>query len=352
MPRGSGGSPSSHGGGSSRMHSSGGGRSSRGYSGGSGYSRSGRGAGYSRSGGSSGYGSGRSARRVGYVPPPPVVGGRYYGRRRYGTPFFRVGCVPWAVTVVIFLTVMLIAGVNSCGSRSEEPAPGSEISQSTMEREKISGTKSVGVWYEEHTSERWIHNTSTLKDGLQYFYSKTGVQPYVVITESVPGVTGTPTDTEFTDYLRGVYDGVMPDGGHIVVGVYSDEYTDDYGIGCYAGSAAEAVMDPEAQDILIDYLEYYYEREDYGNEEFLSAAFRDTADKIMTVDKVKRSATAKIVVAVCAVVLVAVVLAFILRYRKLKAREAAENARILESDIDAPDDPLKEKYGVDDDVPR
>lgn len=224
-----------------------------------------------------------------------------------------------------------------------------------MERHPIAASqcKEIGDWYEDNMSDKWIHNSSTLICGLDHFYDKTGVQPYVVIVESIDGVDGCPTDTEFTNYLKDVYDDKMPDGGHLVIGVFdnstfnADDY--DWGFGCYAGKDAESVMDSEAREILIDYLEYYYTMDDLSDEEFLANAISDTGDKIMTVDKIRSSNVKTIVIVLVSLAVVIVVAVFLIRRKKLKAEQAKADAAILNADIGSlsDSDTLKDKYDVE-----
>lgn len=308
---------SSRGGGSSRTHYGGNAGSRGGYS--SGRSSS------SSSGGGSGY------RR--FSPSRT-----YYGRRPSGCSV--VAAVLVIVLVIFVLLFQSCTGVFGNGETSD-------ITSSTLERSKLpsSQCKQISGWYEDHMSQRWIYNENVLIKGMKSFYSKTGVQPYLVLIEDVDG-NSHPTDTELTNYLADVYDDVMPDGGHLVVGLLEGS-PGDYAIGCYAGFAAESVMDNEAKEILLDYLDYYYVS-DMDDEEYFSKVFEMTADKIMTVDKIKSAVWGKVVIVALIVAGVIAVGIVIVRRHKHKADRARADADILNSNLgnSNSNDPLKDKYDV------
>ena len=201
--------------------------------------------------------------------------------------------------------------------------------------------------------ERWIYNESTLINGMKTFYQKTGVQPYLVLMPSVNG-NKYPTDTELTNYLATVYDNVMPDGGHLVVG-FLEGNSGDYAIGCYAGLAAETVMDNEAQDILLDYLEYYYES-DLEDEAYFATVFEKTAEKIMHVDEVtaasRNGMVTTIVIIVGLIAIGIIITVAVVKTRRAKAEQAKADAQILNTSLEdltsagMGEQSLKDKYGV------
>ena len=225
---------------------------------------------------------------------------------------------------------------------------GSNIRKSTMERSALpsSQCERISDWYDDRMPDRWIYNESVLLTGMKYFYEKTGVQPYLVIVDNVNG-NKYPTDTQFVNYLADVYDDVMPDGGHLVVG-FLEGNTNDYAIACYAGKDAESVMDEEAREILLDYLDHYY-TSDLDDEAYFSTVFTRTADKIMTVDTIKSAVWGKVLIVFLVVGGIAIVGVVIVKRRKHKAEQAKADAEILKTDLSGNpngSDPLKDKYNV------
>ena len=64
---------------------------------------------------------------------------------------------------------------------------------------------------------------------------------------------------------------------------YLDLQNESYTTWYVCGSQAKAVIDDEAADIILDYLDKYYYYESLSEEEYLSKSFGDAADRIMDV---------------------------------------------------------------------
>lgn len=252
-----------------------------------------------------------------------------------------MGCSSVLAVLIILIIMLIMIGVSTCSFR------GSQVRESTVERTKLpaSDCKAIGEWYEDHMSPSWIHNERELIDGLRTFYSKTGVQPYLVLLPDVDG-DKYPSDTEIVNKLQEIYDEIMPDGGHVIVG-FVEGVENEYGMGVYAGAKAETVMDAEAREILMDYLDYYY-TSDLEDEEYFATAFEKTAEKIMKIDEIKSQSTAKVVIVIGVVLIVIVTAVAVVRSKKYKAEQAKADAEILNSDLSGASDtdPLKEKYNV------
>ena len=331
-----------HGGGSSRTHYGGGG--SRGFGGGRG------------SGGRAPGGKGPGGKGPG--GPRPGPGGPFWGprphrtyiftgpRRAYGPGCTSVGCAPTLLLVIVLILILVVFASVSQG-RSE-----GDVRASTVERTKLAASdcRLIDDWFEDNMSPKWVFNDRELIKGLRAFYEKTGVQPYLILLPNIDGDVY-PTQTEIENELKARYDALMPDGGHVIIG-FVEGVPSEYAIGVYAGAKAEVVMDAEAREILMDYLDYYYTDDDLDTEAYFVTAFERTAEKIMKIDEIKSQSTAKIVITVGVVVLVIVIAVAIVRYRKHKADQAKADAEILNSDLSDPsktdpDEDLKDKYGVD-----
>ena len=334
---GSGGGSGFRGGGSSRTHY-GGGRSSGG--------RGGAGSSFGGSGGRRPGGprpSGPHGPSWGPRPHRPYPPGRP-PRRSYGPGCFAVGCSPVLACVIILLILLIALFANI------SQGPDGEVRASTVERGKLAASdcKMIDDWFEDNMSPRWVYNDRDLVKGLRTFYEKTGVQPYLILMPNINGDVY-PTQTEIENELKKRYDAIMPDGGHVVIG-FVEGVPSEYGIGVYAGAKAEIVMDAEAREILMDYLDYYY-TSDLDTEEYFVTAFEKTAEKIMKIDEIKSQSVAKIVITVGVVLIVVVIAVAIVRAKKHKADQAKEDAKILASDLSDPsksdpDSDLKDKYGV------
>lgn len=316
------------GGGGSRGSFGGGG--SRGSSGRS--SSSGRGGGFSsgsihRGGGNSfggGFGGGSYHRPGGAPPPPPPHHHHYYGGGygpRYGyAPRRSSGCLfQLVVLIAICITLVFIYSSMSGGAGG--------ITKSTVERTPLDASYCTQVDYV-HDELDWIRNESTVEKGMYNFYKKTGVQPILVITDTVNG-TNSPNDNDMETYANELYDQYSPDEAHLLVLFYEYNSDSQYRIWCITGKQAKTVIDEEALNILMDYLDSYY-YSDRDEDTMFGDAFSDAADRIMTVSKSPIPT-----IAICLTVLILAFIAFAW-WKKAKAQknlEAEQTERIIKTDL-------------------
>lgn len=147
------------------------------------------------------------------------------------------------------------------------------VSAKSDNREKLVADINVTGYYTDELG--WINNSATLKEGMKYFFEKTGVQPYLYITDDVGG--------SFYDYAEefanNKYDELFTDEAHLLLIFH--EKNDWYDTYCLAGSTADTVIDSEARMILLDTLDKYYYDSSLDDNEFFSKSFKDSADEIM-----------------------------------------------------------------------
>lgn len=189
------------------------------------------------------------------------------------------GCGTVLIILIIFaLVITLIIAFSSIGSG----ASGTDIINSTVAREPLpKGSVNETGYYTDEVD--WIGNTTTLTSGLKYFYDKTGVQPYVYITDTVNG-SHYPSYDELQDYANSLYDQLFTDEAHLLLVFF--EYTpSDYMDYYVTGTQAKTVVDTEAGDILLDYIDRYYYDSGLTDEEMFGNSFRDAADRMMEVTK-------------------------------------------------------------------
>ena len=305
------------------------GRGGGGFSGG----RSGGFSGGGRSGGFSGGGrAGRSSRPGSYHSPGgmpfggprirvgPVFyrGGGYYGGGHYG------GGGSGIVTVVVVIFVILIMLMVSFSGLS-----GGGITKSTVEREKLTGVaiEETG-YYEDHLG--WIFQSRELESGMKEFYEKTGVHPYLYLTDTVLGNSYPSTD-DLGDYAKQLYEEKFNDNGHFLLVFY--ERNGKYNCGYYVGASALSVMDDEALEILRDYLNRYYytDTAKVSDEEMFSRTFSDTANRIMTVT---RSYWPIFFAVVGVLVILWLLFHWWKKHKEQKNKEAEQTERILNTPLE------------------
>lgn len=200
----------------------------------------------------------------------------YRGYRKGG------GCLTSVAVMVIFLVILMMA-VGSLGngmfgriSYKEEKQVSSDIQESTVKRKKLKSTALKETDYYTDTAG-WIYDTATLEKGMKNFYRETGVQPYLYITETIDG-NGSPTADDLDTFAQALYDELFEDEAHILV--IFQEYEGKYHTWHVRGNEAGLVLDNEACEILLDYLDAYYTLS-YSDEEYFARAFSDAADRIM-----------------------------------------------------------------------
>ncbi len=271
-------------GGGSRGGGFGGGRGGGGRSGGS--FGGGRGGG---SFGGGGFGGGGSNRRPGGNRPrmgmgPIFMGGGGFGRRRYspggggGCGFLGCGSI-FPILLFMFIMFSLFSSVgNFMGGGGGTGS--TNITPSTEEREPLpSGAVTETEYYTDELN--WIGNHTQMVDGLRYFYNETGVQPHVHITDNINGSANPSTD-DIETYANDLYDTLFEDEAHLLL-VFFEPSPNNYMTYYVTGSQARSVIDAEAGDILLDYLDRNYANTGFTDEEYFSQSFREAADRIMEV---------------------------------------------------------------------
>ncbi|HAZ06557.1 TPM domain-containing protein [Acetobacterium wieringae] len=316
-------------GGRSSGGSGGGSRSSGGRSGGIGSSHRSGGGGSWGSFGSSG---GSSGSRLFGSGTRMSSGGTPGGGNHDGGSGGPVGCgCGFIIILLIVLILVLIIGA-FVASVITGPA---EVTKSTINRQPLpAGSVNETEYYRDELG--WIKNQTKMEEGLKYFYQKTGVQPYVVIIDNING-SYHPTESELDSYANALYDQLFTDEAHLLFVFY--EYNDFYMDRYVAGTQAKTVIDREAADILLDYIDRNYYDSNLTDEEFFSNAFRDAADRIMTVTRSPWIAAMTTIGIVFAVVILAILLFVWWRHaKKQKNLEDKRTAEILSTPLEKFDD--------------
>lgn len=258
----SGGSRSS--GSRSSSRSSGGHRSSGSSSGRSSSSRSS----FSSSGRTGFGGSGYHYRPPRSYTPRTTYSRPYYGGGTTVVNHNNSGCLSSVVTVIIVLAILVFVFASIGGSN---------VPASTINREKVN----TGVAFHNDCvldEAGWIDNKATLSRGLQHFYNKTGIQPFIYIKAYDPELK---TDDQKLQFANDWYEQNIDNEGTFLY-VYFEEQN-DYGDGymCYVnGKEITTVMDAEAIDIFWSYIDSVWES-NMDDEEMFIHVFTKTADRIM-----------------------------------------------------------------------
>lgn len=272
------------GGGGSRGGGFGGGRGGGGRIGGGG---GGRGGGSFGGGNGGGLFGGGNNRRSGNHRPGmgPIWMGGGFGRRRYspgggGCGFMGCGSI-FTVIIFMFIIFTLFSSLGNFLGGGSNGGP-TNITSSSVEREPLpAGAVNETDYYTDDTEEVWITNHTQMVDGLRHFYNETGVQPHVYITDDINGSTD-PSLEEIETYANNLYDELFTDEAHLLL-VFFEPFPSEYMTYYVTGSQARSVIDSEAGDILLDYLDRNYYDDNLTDEEYFSQSFREAADRIMEV---------------------------------------------------------------------
>ncbi|GHV09190.1 hypothetical protein FACS1894217_12910 [Clostridia bacterium] len=304
---------------------SGGGRSGGSYSGGGrrgGSSGGGHRGGFGGVGGSSGSGSGGGFGGWGgnHYHHTTFYRGSWGGGSRYGGPGCGLTSILTTVIVLVIVVGILAVVLSFAGGSGD-------ITKSTVQRTALASSAAdlSGGFYTDQLD--WITSSRILDQGSRNFHSRTGVAPYVWIADNIDG-NHNPTNAQLQAWCEKQYDQLFSDQAHVFVLFL--EYNDDYVFWYVAGKQAQTVIDEEAADIMLDYLEKYY-YSDMNESEMIGTAFSDAGKRIMTVTK--PWFYVPIIVVIIAGALIAILV--VLNKRKaLRVKEKQANADILNAPID------------------
>ncbi len=299
---------------------SGGGRS---FSSGGGRSFGGRSSSSSRGGGSSSRFRGSSSS----YRPTPSFRAPVHHYHHYGSSYRYHGGSGGGL---IGLFIVLVAAACIIAVAAGIMASGSGVSKSTIEREAI---KPGAPFIRECIDDRaeWIGDRNTLLRGMESFYKATGVQPAISITTEING-DSSPAIDEIEAFAESEYDKLI---GHEkgVLLLFCEWSPNNWDAYYMAGEAAQTVMDSEACDILLDYVETYY-TSDLSEDEYFAKVFSDTGERIMTVTPTVASYTPMIVGGIVLTVIAICVVIGLKAKHKRDKELAEETERILHTPMD------------------
>ena len=248
------------------------------------------------------------------------------------------------ITIAVIALVAIIAVFAMLRNKD------SWLTKSTIQRRALPSDQCVKTdsWYQDETGKFiGADDADNIIAGMEYFYEKTGVQPYLWVssfydkTNHYPSINEGPKRRQ--KILEEKYEELFKsDEGHLLVALSdSQERPGFYFWVVYPGKSAKMqVMDDEAVQILLDCLSYKFEFENGEAHRGLTInnAFVKAADTIMKDQTIKSYAVAVVIVG--ALLLIAIVSIFSIRKRSKenvaynKALRAREEARKEEAIAD------------------
>lgn len=256
-----------------------------------------------------------------FTPRPPRHGYNTYGSN-VPRPRRQSGCLSIFLVLIVFFFIM---GLATSFNREEAY----DVTSSTVKRVALEKGAVIETEYFEDNLD-WIHNKTKLETGLKNFYNLTGLQPFILLVETVGN---DPSDDEIDAYANTYYDEHFKDEAHLLF-IYIQDI--DY-MWAITGSRGNAIMDSEAWDILFDYVEKYW-HSDLEDEEMFSKAFTEAGERIMA-DPNEAAKSRNNVIIVIVVVLAVIIIVSILRKwwkdkKEQKNREDENLKEILNTPLD------------------
>ena len=217
---------------------------------------------------------------------------------------------------------------------------------STKNREKLdqSLVNITADWYYDEAG--LLDNDRDLLRGMEVFYDKTGIQPYLYISEvTANGLS----DAEAERISNEIYEQLFNDEGHLLICYFPNENEgqDDLPY-MIKGRDTNSIMDEEAEDIFWDHFWKNYDNLDYTYDEFLGETFKDAGNSIMA-KPIPWSTVAIVVVAVAGVIVVVIIIKKIVKANiAQKNKEQEDLERMLDKPLETFGDDtveeLKNKY--------
>lgn len=317
------------------MGRSSGGSSSGGHSSGGFGSRHSSG-GFSGGGRTSSHFSGRSFRESPrdyaphHRPPRPFFGVHHHYYHEPGYVYRSSYNSSWA-TVIVFLIILIVAIVPMISRNST-------TIKNTKQRVALSAAVSKTDWYEDNIG--WITSKNELISGLETFYSKTGVQPYILfVPYSSSYWNGNNINaTKADEYLEKIYEEKFDDEGHFIFAYFqckNDSKSEMDGEFRYlSGYNADTIMDSEAINILWGYFEKNYYNTSLSIEKMISNTFSETAKSIMS-KPTNGWDFAKVLLVAIVIILIVIVIYKMTKNKQKREKEKEEfTEKILEKPLE------------------
>ncbi|MBR3463238.1 MAG: hypothetical protein IKH20_11235 [Clostridiales bacterium] len=251
-----------------------------------------------------------------------------------------IGCFTPFIILIVWMIICF--GINfGFGGNWSGPVQYFLIERSTVEREALPSSKCtpIDVWYQDDWGD-WIDKKGeeeALITGMKSFYEQTGVQPYLWITGrdgyqyKSEGSVEALAESKYKEMFG-------EDEGHVLI--IFREYpnnSSEYICTVTPGYDAETqVMDEQAREIFLDFIDYYYTDSNLNEGEFFKASFENAGRRIMEKQLSFRQMG---IIAVVAVILVIgiIIVANIIKKRKiavakqktLQAQEVAKAAKAV-----------------------
>lgn len=161
-----------------------------------------------------------------------------------------------------------------------------------------------------------------VKEGLQYFYQKTGIQPMVVITDKLGDADAFNTSgDEIEKEMDNLYDKNFKDNAHMIFLVLAKDGSDDYDtINILNRTAADLVLGEKQKDIIYNRFDHYWYNTSEDECDLIRDTFITSADQIMAKPSNAMKTTRNIAFFIDGILILAIVIMFV-SHNKTKRQE-------------------------------
>jgi len=188
----------------------------------------------------------------------------------------------------------------------------------------------------------WISNQTQVTNALRNFHSRTGVRPHLYITNNLNGDFAVPTPLQLGAYANELYEEMFTDEAHLLF-IFFENAQGTYTMYALPGSQARSVLDMEARDILMDYIERHYHNANLTTDAFFANSFNDASQRIMRVD---RNPWIPVLIILGIIVILFILLVW---WQKRKAQQNLEHEQTMEV-LNTSFEPMT--GGIDDEASR
>lgn len=228
-----------------------------------------------------------------------------------------------SILMVVLVTIFVHTILNSDGNDSN-------IAKSTVERTPITQGKELEYY---HDDLGWIKSSDTLEDGMKYFFKKTGVQPILYIKGDIDG-NNHPNQATVDTWLQETYDATISDESHMIL-LIMDDGQGNWGSWVYVGSTAATVIDKEAQTIILNFMNKWYNSDPakYSEDVLFANVFTESADRIMSVTP---NYSLMIVIGLGLIIAAIIIINLYIKAQKARKETLEASAEVLNAPIKRP----------------
>ena len=245
------------------------------------------------------------------------------------------------VLIAVVILALITFGVVISRFRNTD----SWLTRSTIQRRAMPADqcRKLDSWYQDETGKVITSGEESLISGMEYFYNKTGVQPYLWGASFYDDLQKCNSVFERNEMKEQIlvnkYEELFgSDEGHVLIAISdSDQFPDRYYWTCHPGGNAKLqVMDEEASQILLDCLSYMFEQDSAYPGRSIGNAFVKAADTMMKDQTFNSYAFAIVIVGVLLLITIICIASIRRRskenvayHKTLKAREEARKAEAI-----------------------